>query len=158
MSISTEQVTNFLQVHGDFSVYGTPQNQMVFNGVNALNTLNLWHWIKCFDPNKGFMMSSNSHINQIMTMLEKDDHTGVTFGCLMRFLQKMAKDCVEGYGEDVQCSVCHDDKYDVGTKTTLECGHMFHCKCIQDWYSTDLAKGCCPNCRLKTLPHYDERI
>jgi hypothetical protein len=157
MSVSTEQVTTFLQVHGDFNVYGTIQNVMVFNGANALNSLKLWYWIKCFDPNRGFTWSANSHTKQIMTALVKDDHTGTTFGCLMRVLQRMAKEYIEDDGEDIKCTVCQNDKYDVGTKTTLECGHVFHCECIRGWYETSLAKGCCPNCRLETLPNYDER-
>lgn len=154
MSVSTEQVTSFLQIHGDFLVYGTPSNHMVYHGVETLNTLGFWHWIKCFDPNRGFIYSGNNQVSQIGDALSQDDHTGVTFSILMRLLQKIAKKYVKGDGENLECTICENDHYDVETKTTLDCGHMFHCYCIRQWESTDLAQKRCPNCRKTTLPDY----
>jgi hypothetical protein len=161
--VTKKQVVTFLQDHGDFKIYGTESNYMVFNGVDALNALNLWHWIKCFDPNRGFVMSGHNNVSKLQTFLEKDDHSGVTLACLLRLLQKISIDCVKGDGENIECTICFQDQYGIDpitqrtTKTTLECGHMFHCACIQKWHSvvkTNTHKGC-PNCRRDTLPDYD---
>jgi len=159
VNVSKQQVTSFLQDNGDFKIYGTQSNYMVFNGMDALNTLNLWHWIKCFDPNKGFVFSGHNNVSKLQNALQNDDHTGVTFACLLRLLQKIAIGCVEGDGENLECTICFQNHYEIDpitqktTKTTLECGHMFHCECIQQWYSSGEHKRC-PNCRGDTLPDY----
>lgn len=43
------------------------------------------------------------------------------------------------------CVVCHED-YKCGEyKRSLNCGHIFHKKCIDKWLKTNLS---CPYCRL----------
>ncbi len=154
-SISNNLVTDFLSKHGDFKVYGSSTNIMVYHGVDALNKLHYWHWIKCFDPNRGFVLSEHKNVTKIFEELSKDDHTGITFACLMRLLQKMSKDLVEGDGIDEVCPICCSDEYS-GNKTTLECGHMFHYGCSEKWFNSGPGKTC-PTCRKNTLPDYVER-
>jgi hypothetical protein len=158
MSVTIEQASAFLKTHGDFKVYGEPNNDMVYHGVGALNELGYWHWIKCFDPNRGFVLSSNNHVHKISNALRGDDHTGVTFGILMRYLQKMSKEFVEGDGVNEECTICESDCYH-GNKTTLDCGHMFHEECIRKWHEVGVRSGVvnkCPNCRKDVIPEYQE--
>jgi len=155
MSVSTEQVTNFLQENGDFKVYGEPANHYIFNGAKALNKLGYWHWIKCFDPNRGFIMSNNNYVTKLGSELSYDDHTGITFACTLRILQKISKIYIEGDGPNDTCSVCFSDEY-CDNKTMLDCGHMFHENCVIDWFDSGSNKTC-PTCRGDTLPNYDIR-
>ena len=44
-----------------------------------------------------------------------------------------------------QCCICLDDFQDgVSSVLVLECGHIFHNSCIQEWFSS---KDFCPMCR-----------
>ncbi len=151
--VTTQQINNFLQQHGDFKIYGEPANDYIFHGAQVLNELDYWCWIKTFDPNRGFVMSENNHVMKIGAKLESDGHSGTTFAFTMRLLQKIAKDVVEGDGPNVKCTICQCDEY-CGNKTTLECGHMYHVNCIQNWFIVGSGKTC-PLCRLDTLPNYE---
>jgi hypothetical protein len=155
MSISIQQLNEYTEKYGEFKVYGESAGQLLFNGVNALNRLNLWHWIKCFDPNRGFCNSNNQYTIEIANALVTDGHTGVTFSLLLRTLQRISQLYIQDDGQNLVCSICGCDKYISGTKTILECGHMFHYVCINTWKGTVLANGRCPNCRKYTLPDYN---
>lgn len=150
MSVSSDEITNFLQKHGDFIGYGENMNYMIYHGAEALNKHNLWHWIKTFDPKYGFVFSENSRTKKIQDeVLKRDDHTGITLACTFRFLQSIAKEVVKGDGPDLECSICQNSEYHCN-KTTLECGHMFHRGCIDDWANTGFVT--CPNCRADSVP------
>ena len=51
-----------------------------------------------------------------------------------------------------ECSICLDDMYNNTDVITLECNHMFHKKCINDWFRE---KHDCPQCRNYALPTED---
>ncbi len=159
MSVSTEQITKYLQQHGDLKVYGISANEYIFHGATALNKLGYWHWIKCFDPNKGFFMSENNHVANLATELDLDGHSCLTFACTMRILQQISKVFIEGDGPNETCTVCLSNEYN-NNKTILECGHMFHEQCVISWFNYRLIEHGyknCPLCRQNTLPDYDNR-
>ena len=153
--ISISQVEEYLKTNGDFNVYGQQRNELVFNGVNAVNTLKLWDWIKYVDPNKGFVCSKSKHTAEIWNELSTDDHSAVTFAVLLRLLQNISQKYIKDEDEFFICTICYEEKDHVSLKTILDCGHTFHSKCIRIWQGTVLAKGCCPNCKDKTLPEYN---
>ncbi len=156
MSVSTEQVAAFIQEHGDFKPYGIPANELIFHGAEALNKFSYWHWLKKFVPNKGFILTTHKYANILAAELDADGHSGGSFACTMRFLQRIAFKYIE-YSPDGpdQCPICFtsDDEND---KIILECSHLFHSKCIEEWYShtEDTGKTLCPVCRGDTVNNY----
>lgn len=53
----------------------------------------------------------------------------------------------ETYGEE--CPICleiFEELDDVRLLCTLQCGHSYHKKCINDWLLKDTT---CPNCRIQ---------
>ena len=150
MAITKQQLSDYFHIHGDFNVYGESQNCLVEHATSALNKLQLWYWIKTFDPNKGFISSCNNNIEKLKNEIKDDDHTGVTFACMMRVLQKISNEIIEGDGPSEICTICLSDEYDKN-KISLECGHMFHYNCIND-ILTNNCKKICPCCRRNTLP------
>lgn len=47
------------------------------------------------------------------------------------------------------CSICHEDLNNGQPKTTLECFHCYHTKCILTWFSKN---NQCPYCRKVAIP------
>lgn len=90
MSITTEQVSEFIKLNGDFVIYDMNFNYMIYNGANVLNKLKLWNWIKSYDPDDGFMFSEHENTNAVSDELYNDDHTAITFAITMRYLQRIA--------------------------------------------------------------------
>jgi hypothetical protein len=150
VSVSSEQISTFLQEHGDFKGYdGQNMNHMIFHAAEALNKHRLWHWIRIIDPKYGFALSNDPNIKKIQTEIEEDDHTGTTFGLTMRYLQKIAEQEIKDDGPNELCSICLSSEYS-DNKVTLDCGHMFHRECINEsWF---MMQCNCPNCRRDTVP------
>ena len=46
----------------------------------------------------------------------------------------------------VQCAICHYRVNKKSQKKVLECGHVYHQKCIWSWL---VKSGTCPMCRAK---------
>ena len=65
-------------------------------------------------------------------------------------LTKITKDSAQSVKED--CIICFD-QYPKETGKTLECGHTFHPKCIDQWISEHKT---CPICRHSKKPTWDE--
>lgn len=155
-SVTPQQIESFFQRNGDFIGYGENMNYMVYHGAEALNKYDLWHWIKTFDPKYGFVNSHNTNTQRFQNEVNvRDDHTGTSMACTMRFLQRISKELIEGDGPDVLCPVCQCDEYH-GDKTSLECGHMFHRGCIESWHGSGAhgGKPTCPSCRGDTVPTF----
>lgn len=77
--------------------------RFVKNGFNAVTQLQLWSWLKTFEPepDQGFMFSSNSNISEIgKKMHELPDspgHSGSSFAFTMRQLHYIAKNGMDKY-------------------------------------------------------------
>ncbi len=152
------QVESYFKKHGDFTVYGSSANYLVYNGAEAINILGYWDFIKHMDPNNGFIFSGNQKVNEIHKLVEKNGHSATTFACTLRILQQIAKEFVEDDCRGEMCTVCCSDNYS-NNKTILDCGHTFHCKCIEEWFKyATTCKVSCPVCRQDTLPDYNERV
>ena len=49
-------------------------------------------------------------------------------------------------GEDKQCTICHNEYESGEDLSILNCDHIFHTKCVEEW---GLYKAECPLCRHK---------
>ena len=82
------------------------ERRMIENGYQAVSELELWEWLKMYEPDKyGFMFSSHeniSHIGQKMQELPNyPNHSGSSFGHSMRILQYIAKAGLEKFRQDI---------------------------------------------------------
>lgn len=157
-TISAKQIEDFFVKHGNLIVYGENMNSYIYHGAEAINRLGLWHWIKAFDSNQGFLQTQNSNALKISKQpeVEADDHSGITLVCTLKFLQWIAIELVEGDGPIELCSVCLSDEYNNTPpmhRTILECGHMYHRHCVESVYDKCKSKVC-PLCRQNTLPDF----
>jgi hypothetical protein len=71
--------------------------QQLFNIYMVINELNLWHKFIEDKPNESYGLSNLEWIKQIgyHPLIEKDGHTGLTFGISMKNMEYIAQ-----YGED----------------------------------------------------------
>lgn len=46
-----------------------------------------------------------------------------------------------------ECSICFENITPSTGKTVLSCGHMFHLKCIVEWFQHEHSNKQCPYCR-----------
>jgi len=120
----------------------------ILNGVDAINKLQLWHWIKTFEPKRGFAWGTDGKIEALCKETDSAGHSGASFAITMRYLQKMAISLIKDI-EYKPCAICmseeHDDKDTA--KMTLECYHTFHRSCI-----AQIMGDTCPLCRGETVP------
>ena len=71
--------------------------RLVSNGYDAVNQLELWSWLKTFEPNanEGFSWSNHPNINRIIQKMESlpdaPGHSGCSFALTMRHLEYIAK-------------------------------------------------------------------
>lgn len=75
---------------------------MISNGHQAVTQLELWSWMKTFDPNdRGFMFSSDPNViligRTMDTLPNPPGHSGSSFGTTMRHLQFIAKNGLDKY-------------------------------------------------------------
>jgi hypothetical protein len=81
------------------------ERQMVENGYQAIQELELWDWLKTYESDKyGFMCSTDDIILQISEKMQslpnRPNHSGASFGHSMRILQFIAKEGFERYKQD----------------------------------------------------------
>ena len=75
----------------------------VENGYAAVSQLELWSWLKTFEPDEddGFMFSSHPNVTNIGNKMESlpnpPGHSGSSFAFTMRDLQYIAKNGMEKY-------------------------------------------------------------
>ena len=76
---------------------------MIENGYQAVNSLELWDFLSSFEPEegKGFMFSDCEEINKIGKKMEElpnsPGHSGASFGFTMRHLHYIAKNGLDKY-------------------------------------------------------------
>jgi len=77
--------------------------QNIENGYQAVTELELWSWLKTFEPEpgRGFMWSTHGNItkigNKMAELPNSPGHSGSSFGFTMRHLHYIAKNGVERY-------------------------------------------------------------
>ena len=79
---------------------------MVSNGYQAVTQLELWPWLKSFEPGStGFMFSNDPNITRIGNKMESlpnpPGHTGSSFSFTLRHLQYIAKHGTDEYKKKV---------------------------------------------------------
>lgn len=52
------------------------------------------------------------------------------------------------------CSICLQDLLFVGVPTRMPCSHVFHARCLLEWF---VRKTTCPMCRRLVLSHVNKR-
>lgn len=52
-----------------------------------------------------------------------------------------------------QCSICLEEEDDRNNMYQLDCGHVFHISCIQNWFRS--GHDSCPNCRSNKFDRID---
>jgi hypothetical protein len=116
------------------------------DAVKALNKLLLWEWIKTFEPNKGFSWSNDPNIQKMRIALgESGGHSTSSFACMLRHLQRVAKELIPNEIEN--CPICREvDNEDF---VVFSCYHKYHKMCI----SKKNIKTC-PLCRAQSVPFY----
>jgi len=81
---------------------------MMANGHQAISQLELWSWLRNYEPEdgRGFMYSSSPNldiISQKMDSLPNSvGHSGSSFGFTMRSLHYIAKNGIDAYKKKIQ--------------------------------------------------------
>ena len=96
MSFNYPQNTNEWRL---VKVYGMDFRSNLLDMAQTTTRLNLWNWFKNESPpdNDGYMFWGHENVNKISDGLEKNDHSGATFGYCMRQMQFIAKNGFEEY-------------------------------------------------------------
>ena len=61
------------------------------DGYKAVDKLDLWHWLATYEPENGFMFCSHPNMTLITDALTFNPHSGASWGCMMRIMQRIAK-------------------------------------------------------------------
>jgi len=75
----------------------------VKNGYDAVTQLELWSWLKTYEPEpgRGFMWSTHKNItnigNKMHTLPDSPYHSGSSFAFTMRHLHYIAKNGIDKY-------------------------------------------------------------
>jgi len=92
-----------LNYNSDFDfIEDSHTRSMVSNGSDAVTQLELWEWLKSFEPGStGFMFSDDSNVTRIGNKMESmpnpPSHSGSSFALTMRHLQYIAKHGMNEY-------------------------------------------------------------
>jgi RPA family protein len=94
------QLYNYIPPEGDFK--GQDDEEMLKNMYNVITRLELWGWLKTYEPEegKGFMWSRSPEISRIMSATASDGHTGSSFAWTMRHMEAIAKKGWANYYKD----------------------------------------------------------
>lgn len=80
---------------------------MMANGHQAISQLELWSWLRNYEPEegRGFMFSSSSNLDRIIEKMESlpnaPGHSGSSFGYTMRHLHFIAQRGMDAYRNEV---------------------------------------------------------
>jgi len=68
--------------------------KMILDGVDALNKLKLWDWLKNFEPDadRGFIFTNDVNLDKLHRETDHSGHSGVSFAIMMRILKRVAND------------------------------------------------------------------
>jgi len=81
------------------------ERQMVENGYQSINELELWDWLKTYEPDRfGFMLSNDDTVllisQKMQSLPNRPNHSGASFGHSMRILQYIAKEGLDKFRLD----------------------------------------------------------
>lgn len=78
----------------------TWERQMIENGYQSITELELWDWLKLYEPD-GFMCSTNDNIliisEKMQSLPNPPNHSGSSFGHIMRIMEYIAKNGLEQF-------------------------------------------------------------
>jgi len=143
ISLSFEKLEKYMNNETDITL------NFIKVGIKAINKLQLWNWIRDYEPARGCSRSNDKIINEIYNLMIESDHTGMTFGVTMRYLQKLANEYVSDKSLDI-CAICFEE--DTSKKVLLDCKHKFHTKCITTMCL--IKDNGCPMCRKDNIPEH----
>jgi len=90
--------------NGEFEFIIDTGNRALYRNMhNAVTQTELWDWLRDFEPEegKGFMFSDTLEINRINNKMREDpisdNHSGASYGCMMRTMQYIAKNGYDKY-------------------------------------------------------------
>ena len=81
---------------------------MIQNGYRTISQLELWDWLRNYEPEpgRGFMFSSSPNVDRIMHHMESQPdapgHSGSSFGYTMRNLEYIAKHGMDKYKQQIE--------------------------------------------------------
>jgi len=71
----------------------------------AITQTELWDWMRTYEPPEGFMNSEAPEVNRINTKMREDpisgNHSGASYGCMMRNMEFIAKNGYEAFKADI---------------------------------------------------------
>ena len=88
MEITTNQVNNYM-----IGSYSRETINKVLDVVQVVNRLQLWSWLKTYEPEMGYTYSQDPHIYEIYgeLLLVDDSHSGASFGITMRLVKDLCR-------------------------------------------------------------------
>lgn len=126
--------------------------------VQALNAMQLWGWLACFEPAQGYYSSQDATLNRLAEAAGVTRRTRPLFAMVMGLVQHTA--VALGQSPLIECALCIAEPTDTcGMHVArLECGHCFHRECLVQVVERvdDVTKvrGMplpCPVCRARTV-------
>lgn len=74
-------------------LYDDKDAEILQDAYDTIHRLGLWEWFKEFNPhpNEGFMFTSDINIAMIGNELKNQDHSGASFGCMMKLVHHIAQ-------------------------------------------------------------------
>lgn len=82
--------------------------KMIANGYQAISQLEMWSWLRNYEPEdgRGFMYSSSPNLDIIVQKMDSlpnsVGHSGSSFGFTMRALHYIAKNGIDAYKNKIQ--------------------------------------------------------
>lgn len=93
--------------NGAFEFVENSSNRALYKNMHtAISQTELWDWMRTFEPeqSKGFMFSEAPELNRIQAKMAEDpvsgNHSGSSYGCMMRSMQYIAKNGYDKYKAD----------------------------------------------------------
>jgi hypothetical protein len=68
---------------------------MVKDAYEATEKAEAWDYLKRFEPDQGFMFSSDATVNKINANMKYDGHSGGSYGWTMRQIQYIAQNGIK---------------------------------------------------------------
>jgi len=92
--------------NGQFEFIRDSDDRALYRNMHAAITqTELWDWMRTYEPHEGFMNSEAPEVNRINTKMREDpisfNHSGASYGCMMRNMEFIAKNGYEAFKADI---------------------------------------------------------